>query len=287
MVHAVDLLSQKEGQIESTLSNAYYHHIRNSGLSGQISHTSFDFYAFCTLSSFRRLSALSNFINKDIQVFGFFFSSSNEAKAKLQKGVFRVNCFDCLDRTNVVQHFITKTVVELFARSSLYHDSDFSDYSSLFQELSELWADNGDALSFIYTGSGAIKSKFTRTGKITLYGFVDDVKKSAHRMIVSSFPDKAKQQAIDTFLGNASGQKIIVARGAAAIGNLLTGEEPVRNLYLYVVSWNTNGCTPPNSIDIAKLLSPPSGFPTPNIYVCAFQEIVQLNPSQVSHAQQL
>jgi hypothetical protein len=34
----------------------------------------------------------------------------------------------------------------------------------------ELWAENGDALSRIYAGTGALNTSFTRTGKRTLVG---------------------------------------------------------------------------------------------------------------------
>jgi hypothetical protein len=34
----------------------------------------------------------------------------------------------------------------------------------------ELWAENGDALSKIYAGTGALNTSFTRTGKRTLAG---------------------------------------------------------------------------------------------------------------------
>jgi len=34
----------------------------------------------------------------------------------------------------------------------------------------ELWAENGDALSRIYAGTGALNTSFTRSGKQTLAG---------------------------------------------------------------------------------------------------------------------
>ena len=41
---------------------------------------------------------------------------------------------------------------------------------SLWSNHRELWAENGDALSRIYAGTGALNTSFTRSGKRTLGG---------------------------------------------------------------------------------------------------------------------
>ena len=43
------------------------------------------------------------------------------------------------------------------------------------------WADNGDALSIIYAGTGAINSDITRDGKKSLLGFFENGMKSLGR----------------------------------------------------------------------------------------------------------
>jgi adenine-specific DNA methylase len=69
-----------------------------------------------------------------------------------------------------------------------------------------MWADNGDELSRIYTGTGALKSGFTRTGKRTLAGFMDDARKTAQRLYINNFQDKSKQEVIDLLLGKLANQ---------------------------------------------------------------------------------
>ena len=64
----------------------------------------------------------------------------------------------------------------------------------------ELWAENGDALSKIYAGTGALNTSFTRTGKRTLAGVLSDATKSVSRAYINNFQDKAKQVAIDMLL---------------------------------------------------------------------------------------
>lgn len=80
-----------------------------------------------------------------------------------QFGVFRTNCIDCLDRTNVVQSVIAwKTLLSIFQQSGIlteenkYHLTDVEFYHK------QIWADNADYLSIQYTGSPALKTDFTR-----------------------------------------------------------------------------------------------------------------------------
>ena len=64
----------------------------------------------------------------------------------------------------------------------------------------ELWAENGDALSRIYAGTGALNTSYTRSGKRTLAGVLSDATKSVSRAYINNFQDKGKQTAIDIFL---------------------------------------------------------------------------------------
>lgn len=65
-----------------------------------------------------------------------------------------------------------------------------------------LWADHGDDISRQYAGTGALKSGFTRTGKRTYWGILDDGIKSAVRYYVNNFSDGRKQDASDLVTGN-------------------------------------------------------------------------------------
>lgn len=53
--------------------------------------------------------------------------------------------------------------------------------SSLWAAHRELWADNGDRLSKIYAGTGAINTSATRSGKKTFAGLLSDATKSVSR----------------------------------------------------------------------------------------------------------
>ena len=77
--------------------------------------------------------------------------------------------------------------------------------ADLFQaKLKEMWADNGDSLSLLYTGSGALNSEYARTGKRTIAGLIDDVMRSMNRMYNNAFLDEAKQDLIDNLVGRTT-----------------------------------------------------------------------------------
>ena len=118
-----------------------------------------------------------------------------------QEGIFRTNCLDCLDRTNLIQTIVSQLAVKSFLEQK-------RDYAAptFFAHHDTLWADNGDALSKIYAGTGALKSSFTRHGKMSIAGAFADARKSAERLFINNFADKGRQQTIDTLLGRVVGQ---------------------------------------------------------------------------------
>ncbi|KAI4256975.1 MAG: hypothetical protein LQ352_001864 [Teloschistes flavicans] len=119
-----------------------------------------------------------------------------------QEGTFRTNCLDCLDRTNLIQTIISQMAIELF----LGHRSERAT-ADFWMRHSSLWADNGDALSKIYAGTGALKSSFTRHGKMSLAGAIADARKSATRLYINNFADQGRQNTIDMLLGRLVEQK--------------------------------------------------------------------------------
>jgi len=59
-----------------------------------------------------RLSLLWNKIRGNFERFGFY--TEGKGISQRQSGVFRVNCIDCLDRTNVVQCVLARHHLEYF-----------------------------------------------------------------------------------------------------------------------------------------------------------------------------
>ena len=70
-----------------------------------------------------------------------------------------------------------------------------------------VWADNADTMSKQYTGTGALKNDFTRTGKRSVQGMATDGLNSMKRHINKTFRDDEKQvktasgQSFNLFVG--------------------------------------------------------------------------------------
>jgi phosphatidylinositol-bisphosphatase len=80
------------------------------------------------------------------------FTYIDDTTYSLQQGVFRINCIDCLDRTNNVQLTIGLSVLS----TQLESLKKWTNLNSLFDQLREMWINNGDHISRIYTGTGAL-----------------------------------------------------------------------------------------------------------------------------------
>ncbi len=119
-----------------------------------------------------------------------------------QSGVFRTNCIDCLDRTNVVQSVLAKRLMteQLIAATGMTVN-ELAQLGALEQMFKNVWANNADAMSIPYSGTGALKTDYTRTGKRSTKGAIADGINSLTRYYLNNFKDGANQDSIDLFLG--------------------------------------------------------------------------------------
>ncbi|OJJ02388.1 hypothetical protein ASPVEDRAFT_41886 [Aspergillus versicolor CBS 583.65] len=129
-------------------------------------------------------------------------SGQLEARA-LQTSVVRTNCMDCLDRTNVVQSMLgrwalTRQLTEAGVLRAGEAANDDRDFENLFRNI---WADNADVVSKAYSGTGALKTDFTRTGQRTRAGMLQDLNNSITRYVRNNFLDGPRQDGFDVFLG--------------------------------------------------------------------------------------
>lgn len=72
-------------------------------------------------------------------------------------------------------------------------------FESIFKNL---WADHADAISRHYSGTGALKTDFTRFGRRTLLGALRDGYNSAVRYYKNNITDGFRQDGVDLLLGN-------------------------------------------------------------------------------------
>lgn len=83
----------------------------------------------------------------------------------------------------------------------LYAADDHQNSDQFIINLKNIWADNGDAISKHYTGTGSTHTNVTRTGKRDLMGMMDHGFKSLTRFYNQYMQDNFKQEVIDLILG--------------------------------------------------------------------------------------
>jgi hypothetical protein len=151
-----------------------------------------------------RLSILLGQLTEERDKQKYFLVDQNNDVIHLQAGVMRTNCMDSLDRTNVVQGLFAKTSLQeqLEWLGVLSRGEQLEQHASFELLYKNIWADNGDTLAMQYTGTGALKSDFTRTGKRGVTGAIQDGYKSVVRYFHNNFTDGFRQDAIDLVLGN-------------------------------------------------------------------------------------
>ena len=98
----VNLLGNRE--MEPLLSESFFEHLSSLSLPGsQEDYIQFDYHAHCRPGNTQALeSVLMPQCKKILEQFQFFVSLGGDV-ISAQQGVLRVNCLDCLDRSNNTQ----------------------------------------------------------------------------------------------------------------------------------------------------------------------------------------
>lgn len=281
--HVLNLLSRsKVGEVE--LTERYNQHIKASPLKSQLQATQFDFHAETQGIGYEAASAVWPYIRDRADEFAYFLIDQENISILQQAGVFRTNCLDCLDRTNLIQTNISQMALQSF----LSHRNENAQ-ADFWMRHSTLWADNGDALSKIYAGTGALKSSFTRHGKMSFAGAIADARKSATRLYINNFADKGRQNVIDTMLGRLVTQ--IPVKLFDPINDFVMAELSQRSnqyttlnqISIWVGTFNLNGKGRGVKEDLSAWLCPKltNDQPLPDLVAVGFQEIVELSPQQI------
>ncbi|MCQ2816523.1 MAG: hypothetical protein MJ252_04565 [archaeon] len=231
-VLCVNLIDKKKdqkniGEYYQNLSKQY-----NEKESKKLDYVWFDFHSECKKMKYENLSkllkeetvrnAMEHFdytlmeienIPSDLNDLSQFLESeSNFTFQRMQKGVFRVNCVDCLDRCNVAQSVLSRYYAHIILSSIKLGEEPKGDALQKFktafeQNFKNLWADHGDIISICYSGTCALKGDFTRTGKRSLMGALADGYYTCHRFYINNLRDGYNQDCHDYFLGTIDPKK--------------------------------------------------------------------------------
>ncbi|KAL2805362.1 synaptojanin-1 isoform d [Daubentonia madagascariensis] len=300
----VNLLGSKEG--EHMLSKAFQSHLKASEHAADIQMVNFDYHQMVKGG---KAEKLHNVLKPQVQKFldyAFFYFNGSEVQ-RCQSGTVRTNCLDCLDRTNSVQAFLG---LEMLAKQlEALGLAEKPQLVTRFQEVfRSMWSVNGDSISKIYAGTGALEGK-AKAGKLK------DGARSVTRTIQNNFFDSSKQEAIDVLLlGNTLNSDLAdKARALLTTGSLRASSKVLKsmceNFYKYskpkkirvcVGTWNVNGGKQFRSIAFKNqtltdwLLDAPKlagilefqdkrSKPT-DIFAIGFEEMVELNAGNIVNA---
>lgn len=191
---------------EEVLEKAYREIVAEVTNEQNVRYEAFDFHTECRKMRWDRLNILIDRLAHEQDQFGVFHIRKDSVVLSSQTGVFRTNCIDCLDRTNVVQSMLARrslqnTLTKLGILVMGQKIENTFTFETLFRNV---WADNADLISTQYSGTGALKTDFTRTGKRTILGALQDGVNSMTRYYKNNFNDGFRQDSIDLFLGNYS-----------------------------------------------------------------------------------
>ncbi|KAF9532199.1 SacI homology domain-containing protein [Crepidotus variabilis] len=197
--HTIVNLAEQQGR-EGAITKAYRETMHAAELH-DAQYCEYDFHTETKGMKYENIQSLITKMERTFDTQGYFWVSDNNVFSE-QKGVFRVNCIDCLDRTNVVQSAFARYALNKQLGAVALLNPSNAGRTDADMAFNDVWANNGDAVSRAYAGTSALKGDFTRTGKRDLTGMLNDGVNSLARMYTSTFSDWFSQAVIDFMLGN-------------------------------------------------------------------------------------
>lgn len=251
----------------------------------------------------KELDAVYHDIAAQIEGFGFFDAGSGSSSMTIRRqlGVLRTNCFDSLDRTNLLQYQVTWMWLSSYIRqqpqlqSFVPAMSPTGGYSkglaffdvlgheppvvNLQELLRNMWADLGDALSEQYTGAASTMGAALRQGGHTARAMLEKGWQAMNRAYCAHFEDGARQAALQCLLRPQKLPKVPLACPEAR-------RSPQGKLLLATASWNLHGQMCWNNPATLKRLIQGACLVNgekakPDVFVFCFQEFTELSASNV------
>lgn len=294
------LIGSKEG--EAMLSQLFQsHHQKSQHV--DVPHIVFDYHQECRGGNVKNLSKLKSKVDTYLKAFSFFYAKDDTVFSE-QRGTLRTNCLDCLDRTNCVQTFIGLQI--LVKQLEVLNLHEKQQIVSRFEEVfRQMWVNNGNEVSKIYAGTGAIQG-----GSKLMDGA-----RSAARTIQNNLLDNSKQEAIDILLlGNtlnselADRARILLEKSMLHAPTNVLREMCKRSaefvipqkIRVAVGTYNVNGgkhfrsvvykdvsladwLLDPSEVSSHSLVDQNDGAPV-DIFAVGFEEMVDLNASNIMAA---
>ncbi|KRX04616.1 Endonuclease/exonuclease/phosphatase [Pseudocohnilembus persalinus] len=279
-------LMKKSHQAEGILTEAFEQELKTQNL--------FDFYDYFDFNSNKNQvnNVCSQYRIEDslTNKFQYFSITLNKQIDKQQNGVFRINCKDCLDRTNTYMMKVSLCALELIfkqehnlqleqiVQGNPLFKMDESPTHPFLKQFKYLWAYNGDNISYLYAGTDAATTSLTKKG---YQGLQNQIKHKVicanvgfKRLIQSQFQDAHKQECLNLVAGIHTKSNMQLPFD---VREQLMKESRCynkNNLSIYTVTWNAQNALIKEDSDLVNLFK----FQLnnyPDIIVIGLQEIVE------------
>ena len=161
---------------------------------GLVSYLNIDFHEYCSLQSFDKTLQLIDEIYGGSAVDDYsIFIPSNQSNIyqRSQSRLIRINCVDCVDRSNFAQFIICRHIVFRIMREidpNLDIPLDF---------LSTMWKHNGAALALQYVSTSILYGDAYSLGRRPCYGPVMDAFLSLLRYVRNHFCDGRRHDRLN------------------------------------------------------------------------------------------
>ncbi|KAI9851856.1 MAG: phosphatidylinositol-3,5-bisphosphate 5-phosphatase [Thelocarpon superellum] len=160
------------------------------------------------------IGTLEHIADEVVRTTGFFHNGDVEtSQPRMQNGVARTNCIDCLDRTNAAQFVIGKRALghQLHALG-IIEDTSIDYDTDAVNLFTHMYHDHGDTIAVQYGGSHLVNTMETYRKINQWTSHSRDMVESFKRYYNNSFLDGQRQEAYNLFLGNyifAQGQPML------------------------------------------------------------------------------
>ena len=204
-VTVIDLLRAKGS--EATLRDAFARTVvrcttaKVSDADSDVRYLAFDYHRESAGGHAAAISKLTKITETDAERYGYHVDRSGKCQAT-QRGVFRVNCKDCLDRTNLVQAALAERALRAQLRrlrgdstNPVATDVDGAE-EALMAAHRRLWMEHGDKVSAQYSRTPALRREVTRSGRRTFLGALQDGRTALMRYYSSKFTDRRAQDSL-------------------------------------------------------------------------------------------
>ena len=280
----VNLLSSKKPH-ERVLSEAFRTqiHLTGSAFEDSIQYIEYD-YKRETKGNLANVSELVKQVSPYLLLHLFFSVTGEGTIQSRQKGVTRVNCLDCLDRTNIVMSRFAWYMFTWQMRSlGKTINVDFDDMNSeIVSSFKALWVENGDALSWQYSGAGSSLAASIKTGKSGIRTFIERSMTGIERLYSAAYDDAKKQDGIETLLGKNSKMQIGNAQTEMVMRQIKQRETEFldyETVEVRVCIWNVRGERPPSSDTLSPFLF--ESAHSPHLIAIGLQDLILVNPTNV------